>query len=296
VRIKKPGNYIIRVYLDADQDENVVLTRRFMVYEPMVNVEGRIVNTTDLTLRYTHQQVAFKILPGNYRLSDTHRDLHVFVMQNGRWDNMIQNIQPRMILGNQYDYSLIEDLAFPAGNEFRYFDMKTLKYNTDRMQSLQYTYEGYQVYLMADMPRARGNYHSEEDINGRRLIAANDTRDPYTEGDYAWVHFTLPYDYPTAEGSLYVAGALSDWQYRPENLMQYNYELKAYQAKLLLKQGYYNYVYAFLENRSMTGDQGFIEGNYWETRNEYTVLVYYRQQGEYFDRLVGIGFMESRGQ
>jgi len=294
LKIKKSGNYILKVYLDTDKDENVVITRRFMVYDPKVTVQGKVDNTVDLYLRDTHQQINFKIITANYYLTDAYSNLHVFVMQNGRWDNMIRNIQTRMIIGNEYDFSLQEKLAFPAGNEFRYFDMKTLKYNTDRMQSLQYTEEGFQVYLTTDLPRASGNYYSEEDINGRKLISANDTRDSYTEGDYAWVHFLLPYKAPSAEGNLYVFGALSDWQFNSANLMSYNFDQKAYEAKIFLKQGYYNYLYTFLENRSNVGDVTFIEGSFWQTENDYTIYVYHRQQGDSYDQLIAVGFVNSR--
>ena len=296
MKIKKSGNYILKVFLDSETDENVVFTRRFMVYEPKVTVQGIVENAADLDLRYTHQQINPKIITGNYTFTDAYSNLHVIVMQNGRWDNIFKNVQPRMTNNNEYDFSFQDQPVFSAGNEFRYFDMKTLKYNTDRMQSLQYTKEGYQVYLMTDLPRTNGNYYSEEDINGRKLIASNDARDPYNEGDYAWVHFKLPYKYPLAEGNLYVFGAISDWQFNPANLMHYNYDLNAYEAKILLKQGYYNYAYAFLENRSNVGDLGFIEGSHWETRNEYIVYVYHRQQGDTYDQLVGVGFINSVGQ
>jgi hypothetical protein len=296
LKIKKSGNYIIKVFLDSEEDENVVLTRRFMVYEPQVTVQGKVGNSVDLDLRYTHHQVNFRVLAGNYRMTDSYSNMHVFVMQNGRWDNMIRNVQPRMITGNEFDFSLVNELVFPAGNEYRYLDMKTLKYNTDRMQSLQYTADGYQVYIMKDLPRNKGNYFYEEDINGRKLISANDADDSYTWGDYAWVHFQLPYNYPLIDGNLYVFGALSDWQFNESNLMHYNYGLKTYEASILLKQGYYNYEYAFLENNSQVGDVTFIEGSYWETRNEYTIFVYHRQQGESYDRLIGVGFIDSVGQ
>jgi hypothetical protein len=295
IKITKSGNYILKVFLGSDPDENVVLTRRFMVYEQLVTINGRIANSVDLDLRNTHQQVSFSILGGNYYMTDTYRNLHVVVQQNGRWDNIVRNVQPRNIVGNEFNYSLVEELQFPGGNEYRYLDMKTLKYNTDRMQSLQYTQDGYQVYIMQDAPRAKGSYISEEDINGRKLIADNDAQDPYSEGDYAWVHFSLAYYPPSVEGTIYIFGALTDWQFNPSNLMQYNFEKKAYEGKLFLKQGYYNYAYAFLENRSQIGDLGLIEGNYWETINEYTVYVYYRQVGEFYDRLVGVGFLLSGG-
>jgi hypothetical protein len=293
LKIRKSGNYILKVYLDTDKDENVVITRRFMVYDPKVNVQGKIANSVDLYLRDTHQQVNFKIITDNYYLTDAYSNLHVFVQQDGRWDNMARNVQPRMVTGNVYDYSLEEGLAFPGGNEFRYIDMKTLRYNTDRMQSLDYTENGYQVYIMTDMPRG-SNYFSEEDINGRKLISANDTHDSYTEGDYAWVHFTLPYKAPFADGNLYVFGALSEWQFNHSNLMTYNFEKKTYEASIFLKQGYYNYAYAFLPNRSETGDLTFIEGSFWQTENEYTIYVYHRQQGDLYDQLIGVGFLNSR--
>lgn len=293
LRLKRSGNYILKVYQDSDRDENVVFTRRLMVSDPKVIVQGNIAITVDLNVRYTHQQINFKVNASGYPLTDSFRDLHVFVQQNSRWDNMIQNLQPRMVTGAVFDFSLLTALAFPGGNEFRYFDMKTLQYNTDRMKSLQYTEEGYQVYLQTDMPRAGRNYRSEEDINGRRLISANNTQDSYTEGDYAYVHFLLPYYSPLDNGSLYVFGSFCDWQFRPDNLMKYNFEIKAYEAKILLKQGYYNYMYAFLENNKNAGDVTFIEGSFWETENEYTILVYHRRQGDLYDQLVGVGYLNS---
>ncbi len=296
LRIKRSGNYIIKVFEKNDRDENVILTRRFMVYEPQVTVQGQVVNTVDLNLRYTHQQLAFKLLPGNYSITDSHRDLHVFVMQNGRFDNMLANIQPRSIVGGVYDYTLLPGLAFPAGNEFRYIDMKTLKYNTDRMQTLRFTEKGYEVAIQADKPRAGLSYISEEDINGRRLISVNGANDSYSEGDYAWVHFLLPYPYPLTDGNLYIGGAHCDWQYTRDNLLIYNNDLQAYEASLYLKQGYYNYAYTFVANQSNKGETGFIEGDFWEAENEYAILVYHRRQGDIYDALVGIGFLNSRDQ
>lgn len=291
LKIKKSGNYILKVFLNSPDDKNVVLTRRFMVYEPRVTVNCKADKAMDLNKRYSHQQVDFKIIAPNYNITEVYRDLHVFVMQNGRWDNIIQNIRPRMITGSEYDFTMQRELSFPGGNEFRYLDMKTLKYPTDRMKSIEYLADGYHVYVITDKSRSQGSYLSESDINGRRLISVNQARDPYTEADYAWVHFLLPYFPVLAEGSLYVSGTFSDWQYTPVSKMTYNFDLKAYEAKIFLKQGYYNYAYTFLENRSKVGDVTFIEGSHWETENEYAILVYHRIQGEYYDRLIGLGFI-----
>lgn len=293
MKITKSGNYILKVFIGSPEDKNVVLTRRFMVWEPLVNVDIRINKAMDLYNRWTHQQVDLRIIAPDYNITDSYRDLHVFIMQNGRWDNMLQNVQPRSISGNVYDYTMQQDLSFPGGNEFRYLDMKTLKYNTDRMKSLQYDANGYQVYVNTDMPRNKGNYYSDKDIDGKRLISVNDARNNYTEADYAWVHFLLTWQTPIADGSLYVAGSFCDWQYTPINKMTYNFDLHAYEASILLKQGYYNYEYVYLQNRSIVGDPTYVEGSYWETENEYTVLVYHRTSGDQYDRLIGVGFANS---
>jgi hypothetical protein len=198
-----------------------------------------------------------------------------------------------MILGNQFDYTLSDNLVFNGGNEFRHLDMKTLKYNTDRMQSLTYLENGYNVFMFPDQNRRYKDYFSDEDINGRRLIAANQTRDSYTEGDYAWVHFFLPYETPEAGGNFYIFGELSYWKFGPENMMNYDYEARGYSGSLYLKQGYYNYVYAFLPNGSNTGDVTYSEGSHWNTVNEYQVLVYWRQPGDFYDQLVGVFYLNS---
>jgi hypothetical protein len=291
MRLKISGNYILKVYEDNPEEENVILTRKFFVFEPLVDVKLEVNKAMDLNRRYTHQQVDLRIVADNYTITDSYKDLNVLILQNGRWDNPILNAQPRMITGNLYDYTMQQEMAFPGGNEFRYLDMKTLKYNTDRMKQITYDYDGYHVYVMTDEPRNTGSYIFSEDINGRRLITVNQARDPYSEADYAWVHFILPYYPPLADGAFYVSGSFSDWQFSDKNKMTYNFDLRAYEAKLFLKQGYYNYAYAFLENRSLTGDLTLIEGSYWETENEYAALIYHRTQGLYYDRLIGLGFI-----
>jgi hypothetical protein len=296
MKITKSGNYILKVYDRTENDQRTIITRRFLVTDPKVEVIGKVNKTTNLEDRYTKQQVDFVVNAQHYSIAEPFRSLFVVVMQNGRWDNAIRNIQPRSVNGSILDYSLNEQIVFTAGNEFRYFDMKTLKYNTDRMLGIEYTSEGYQVYIQPDAPRFNLSYRTEEDINGRRLIASNDSWDSFTGADYARVNFYLSYPAPLSYGSFYVFGALSDWQFSPACLMKYNPGRGAYEASILLKQGYYNYAYAFLQNGSYSGDIEFVEGSFWETENEYTILVYYRQPGDFYDQLIGIRFLSTYSQ
>jgi hypothetical protein len=294
LKLKISGNYILKVFNETPEEENVIFTRRFMVVEQLVDIQAKVVNTTNLDERYTRQQIDFSILPGNYIISNPYQDLRVVITQNGRWDNAIMNIQPRMIIANELDFSQDPKIVFDAGNEYRYFDMKTLRYTTERMQAIQYDNEGLQVYLLDDQVRLNKEYRSDEDIDGKRLIAANQVRDAYTEGDYAWVHFFLYYKIPMIEGNFYVAGALTDWALGPEGKMTYNFQRQGYEAKIFLKQGYYNYEYIFLEDGKTIGEVALAEGNFWETENGYTIYVYHKQQGFYYDRLIGISFVNSR--
>ena len=293
LKIKKSGNYLLKVFDKTNEDARVIITRRFMVTDPKVEVIGKVSKTLNLDDRYTHQQIDFVVNSAGYPITEPYRDLFVIVLQNGRWDNAIRHIQPRSVSGSSLDYSMNEKIVFSAGNEFRYFDMKTLKYNTDRMISIEYTREGYQVYLQPDAPRYDKSYRTEPDINGRRLIAANEAFDAYSGGDYAWVHFYLSYPAPLSYGSFYVFGGLSDWQFRPACLMKYDPAKGAYEASILLKQGYYNYAYTFLPNGSYSGDLEMVEGSFWEAENEYTILVYHRRPGDFYDQLVGLRFLDT---
>jgi len=86
---------------------------------------------------------------------------------------------------------------------------------------------------------------------------------------------------------MYVSGALSNWSYGPDNLMSYNIETRAYECILLLKQGWYNYEYFFQQDGDESGVTSKFEGNHYETENDYTVIIYYRNPRDRFDRVIG---------
>ena len=75
--------------------------------------------------------------------------------------------------------------------------------------------------------------------------------------------------------------------------MSYNFEQKSYVKKLFLKQGYYNYMYLFKDKRTDRAEISFIEGNHWETENEYTIWIYYQATGDLYDRLLVVQDLNS---
>ena len=293
LKFTKSGNYILKVYEEEELDSNVVLTRRFMVTDQKVTITAEVVPPVRIEDRNYRQQLEFEINSGKYYIQNPYRDLKVIVLQNWRWDNAAYNVQPRMVVGNRLDYQFLDDLIFDGGNEFRNFDLKSLRYQSERIALIDYDYYGNQIYLHTDERRTFKQYLRDDDLNGRYYIEKEDTEFSDIEGDYSHVHFTLPYEHPLVTGNLYVFGALTNWDFTPEALLKYDYEENLYETSIYLKQGYYNYAYVYLEAGTEKGDITLIEGNHWDTSNEYIVLVYYREPGTYFDKMIGIEYFTA---
>ncbi len=287
LRPRISGNYLLKVFLDGNRDD-VVLTRRFMIFEPLVHVEASVTMANLIMYRDTRQQLSFAIEASAYRISNPHKEMKVVVTQNGRWDNAITGLPPRSIQGTRYVYDYEEKTLFEGGNEFRRFDTRSLRYISERVADIQSSARHWDVFLLVDQARTYRRYASDQDINGRYTIKNHDGRSDMLEGDYAWVHFSLPMEAPLASGNLYIMGELTNWIFHDNNAMNYNYREKKYEISLLLKQGYYNYKYAFVEEGEKTADTSYIEGNHSITENDYSIFVYHRQPGTLYDRLVGI--------
>jgi len=293
LRFTKSGNYLLRVFLGEDNDDNVIITRRFMISDPKVSLRGSVTRPVNVSEREEKQSVDFVIRTGNYYISDPFTKLKVILRQNGRWDNILTGLKPKMAGSTELDFRLIPDNVFNGINEYRNFDIKSLKYNSERIRKIEYDADGYHVYLWPDERRTFKRYTFEKDINGRKFIESEGSTNQSTESDYVWVHFTLPYDFPLVNGNLYILGDLTDWQFSEEGMMKYDFEKHVYEGKLYLKQGYYNYLFVFLEDGRKDGDAALIEGTHSETENDYTVYVYYRAEGSKYDELIGIEFFNS---
>ena len=287
MKILKPGNYIVLVYPE-DNKETPVVTRRFYVVETRCRIEGQVRQAIDLEERYARQQVQFSVYSSGFQFVNPYKNVKVTVMQNGRTDNMITNLKPLLAKGSELDYNHINGNVFDGGNEFRHFDIKSVKYASDRVARIDASGRYYSVYITPDERRSAKVYVTDDDINGRMLVKTNDGEDSDIEADYVDVHFTLPFAPFISSGNLYILGECTNWQLSKESMMKYNFEKKQYEGVLHLKQGYYNYLYGLLENGRTTADIGFIEGNHFETGNVYTIFVYYQEPGTLYEKLIGI--------
>jgi hypothetical protein len=190
-----------------------------------------------------------------------------------------------------YDYD--EDNVFTAGNEYRYFDIKSIRYLSERVYKASIDSMGNQITLYNDDKRTFKRYYSQSDINGKYLIKTQEGKDSNREADYCYVKFFLPNDEVFMDGNLYVFGAFNNWACTKENLMKYNPSRFGYECTLYLKQGYYNYEYAFLKDGSLEADNTVIEGMHYETENDYTIYIYHKQQGTFYDQLIGVKRLNS---
>jgi hypothetical protein len=289
---KLSGNYIMKVFIEGDPSR-VVLTRRFMVFEQRVAISATVKQATNLNHRATMQELDFVINTSAFTISNPYRDMRVVITQNGRWDNAIMGLQPRLVQGPSMIYDYEDGNLFPGGNEFRNFDTKSLRYRSLEVANIASGPQGWEVDLMPDRSRQFMRYTSKGDINGRFLIKTDDYPDDMLEADYTWVNFTLPVESQLVDGNIYVMGALTNWNMTPGNKMVYNYRDSRYELRMLFKQGFYDYLYVYLADGQDAADVARFEGSHSIAENDYTIYVYYRRPGNLFDSLIGVHHINS---
>ena len=278
------GNYLMVVYEDGDE-ENVIISRRFVVYEQLVNIDTHLKEATNISDSRFRQEIDVKVFFPNYAIDNPYSDFHLTIMQNNRWDNAITNLQPRFVKSGELNYDYNEENVFDGGNEFREFNLSKLQMATNQVARTELTEGRWTAYLRTDPSRSYKHYITNKDINGNFYIVNKDGFEQHVEEEYVWVRFSLKQDYRT-NTPIYIFGKMTDWQCKNEFLMKYNSENKVYTNTVLLKQGYYNYVYAIYDENQI--DITSIEGTHFDTENEYTVIAYNTDFVAGYDRVVGV--------
>lgn len=290
----KSGNYLLKMYLNGDP-ENVVLTRRFMVFDTKASIATVFRPVMGGGEQFKKQHFDFTITGVNYDINNPYKDMNVVLVQNNRWDNAITDIKPTFLGNNEYTYSLDDASTFNGGNEFRYFDVRSTRFLTERVKEIIRDNDlKYQVYLHDDEIRSTKPYLFYNDINGNFLTKNRESfGNDNIEADYVYVHFFLPYNLAAGTGNFYIMGKLTDWRMNKLSKMTYNETRGGYEAVLYLKQGYYNYMYVLSNDAKKGGDETVTEGSYFDTENDYCIYVYHRKFGTYYDQLIGMKRINS---
>ena len=277
------GNYVFKIFEEGGE---TVAYKRFMILETKLTIEAQVRRATLAEDRNTKHEIDFTIKHPNLVVADPFSDIKVTIKQNNKEDNAITDLTPIFVKNNELVYDYEDDNTFWANNEFRHFDIKSLRFQSDRIKAITYDSTFNHVYLFNDRKRPFDRYSIEPDINGKFLIKSQEGWKSSIEADYAFVHFTLPVDH-ISYGDLYVLGEFSDWELKEDFKLKYNAEQKQYKGSVYLKQGYYNYHYALNDISTDRVDVSFIEGTHYQTRNDYYIYVYYRSVGDRYDRFVG---------
>lgn len=294
---KLTGNYLLKVFLNSDTSK-LAFTKRLLIVNNQVPVAVQIQQPFNTELFRTHQKVQFSIDKTKLNVLNPLQQIKVVVLQNYRWDNAVTGAQPAFMRQNVFEYNGEKDFLFPAGKEYRWIDLRSFRFLSDRIKSANREVTPVEIQVAPDGDRNNQRYIWYEDLNGFYQIAGTDVNNPFQQGDYARVNFLYipPSNQPYTGKDLYIMGKMTGYEYNDSTKMRFNQALGAYEGSLLLKQGYYTYLFGTkdVNTPKATISVATTEGNYWETENNYTILVYYRAFSDRSDELVGAYTINSR--
>jgi hypothetical protein len=280
----KSGNYMISIYDDYDE---LMFTRKFMIYEDLVNVGAKIKRSRDVKLIAEKQSVDLVISTNSINFNNPLETIKTLVIQNNNLNTAISDLKPQYTLGNKLIYRYNTESAFWGGNEYLFFENKNVRASNVGVQFIDLK-EIYHNYLFAGISRKNRPYTYNPDINGNFQITAIDKTDVNVEADYTMIHFSLLHE-ELIDQNLHVYGNFNAFAIEDNTKMTFNPESGRYECMLRLKQGFYNYKFVAVDKATRQLDEGAISGDFWQTENNYKVLVYYRDLGARFDRLIGYG-------
>ena len=287
------GNYLLIVFPENQRDQPI-LSQKMMIIDEKVSVKGSVKRATDLEQRNYQHEIDFSIHHSGYDIDNPFGDIMPIITQNYRWDNSISGLQAVFVKDDEIVYDYEDENLFDGGNEYRFFDIQSLRYLSERLADISFEADTHKVVLRTDEARRFQRYSGlVKDINGKRLIRVQEGSRNAIEADYALVRFTLPYEHEISHGDLYVFGQISDYGFPESHRMTYNAEKNYYEANIYLKQGYYNYEYV-LKKYEGGNINRFIEGTHYQTVNDYHIYIYHRQTGESYDQLIGIQKLTSK--
>lgn len=286
IQLEISGNYIIEVY--RDDVNNPILRRRFVLYEDAATIDGEVQRAMTKNQGATSHKIPFSVNIRRLTVNDPYSEIMVKIAPNNNWKKARSGFQPLYIRGDQLIFKDKDENVFEAGNEYRTINIKDLSYQAEMVASIQRINLDYHIKLRPDASRRYMRYMKHQDLNGQFYIEKSNSMTPELDADYVYVYFTLDVEVPILSGNIFVYGGLSDYTFGAHNVMNYNAQKKRYELRLLLKQGFYDYQYVVLDSY-MDNKPNFatIEGNHWETQNDYLVYVYMLDMANGYHRVVG---------
>lgn len=288
-RILLTGNYMLKIF---DSDQELVFSRKFIIYSEQLSVPLQIKRSRDLATIEGMQNLDFVVKMGDNNLQNPIQNVKVALFQNGRLDNAIYNIKPQYTIGSDLIYRYNKETQFWAGNEYLYFENKDIRTVSNNVGHVS-AGEIYNTHLYMNTSRRNSPYTYFPDINGRFLPNKINAEDNNLEADYSWVYFTLNTNTFMDKKDVYVVGMFNNYSLTPEYKMDYNAEKGLFEKAILIKQGFTNYQYAIADKNGKIDQENAVDGNFYQTENNYFVLVYYRGNNDRYDKVIGRGIATS---
>jgi hypothetical protein len=289
-QITKSGNYIIKVFNDESE---IVFSRKFIIYEDLVNVSALVRKSRDIETIHEKQNLDFTINLGETTYQNPKQNVKISIFQNARWDNAKQNIPPQYTIGNELVYRYNKETQFWGGNEFWNFENSTIRATSNTV--LKYTAgDIYNTHLYPNHERKNKTYTFYPDINGKFLVYNRNAENSAIQSDYTWVYFTLDAATTFTENNIYVGGMFNNYAKNDEYKMEYNKESGFYEKAILIKQGFVNFEYTLTDKKGKVDNENAIDGNFFQTENQYNIIVYYRGNNDRYDRVIGHGTTSSK--
>ncbi|MBN1251457.1 MAG: DUF5103 domain-containing protein [Bacteroidales bacterium] len=295
IKFLKSGNYIVKIFEDGDE-KNIVLTKRFYINENVSSINANYKKWLPASLNANNQQINIEFSYNHRNLIDRESELELKIFKNNEIEKTTKNIKPSFIQANKIFYSELRELTFPGGNEFRHVDLKNLKLLSDRIDFISFENDTFSVILKPDNNEKDKEYYFFEDLNGKFLIKLENNNESNIMADYSYVNFSLDMPLSLQSGDYYLFGQISDWQIKNDFKLNYDFKEKKYKLKLLLKQGYYNYQYVFITEDEFYRDNLIrfsAEGNFFNTENDYYILLYHKDKIDGYDKLVGFKMINT---
>jgi hypothetical protein len=291
MNFKLSGNYVVEIYEDNQTDKPIACAC-FSVVEPRINITANLRGNTDTEVNGRLQQLDVEVNLNGYQVRDAATELKMIVRQNNRIDNQVTDLKPTYLSGSKLSYINNKMLIFDGGYEYHRFDISSVYAAGVGVEGVRFQQGFYHAKLYDDKIQTSRLYMQEMDVNGKFVVNMQRANNNDTEADYMYVHVNLPVKQPFFDGQVYLGGEFNYNQLNDVSRLKYDVDAGAYSQTLLLKQGGYNYQYWFVPKGTTKASPERIDGNHWETKNQYTIYVYHRGWGERYDRLVGVKNME----
>jgi hypothetical protein len=288
-QITKSGNYLLTVLNDENE---IIFSRKFVLYEEDIQVGLLVRRSRDFETIDAKHNIELTLNYGDKILQNPIQNVKVTLLQNGNWSTSITGIKPQYTLGSELIYRYNKETQFWGGNECYTIDNKIIRSTNNTVAKVTSGDQIYNTYLYTNTPRKRSVYTYFPDINGNFFIQNANSNYPETEADYTWVYFSLAMP-QEPEKEVFISGMFTNYALSEEAKMEYNNATKCYEKAILIKQGFTNFFYLLTDKLGNIDHKNAIDGNFFQTENNYTALIYYRGNNDRYDRVIGIGMTNS---